>query len=214
MQKCIANTFVLKSFYIKVFGSLLLLVFVTQELYCQHDIGKYEYRWALWHPITALKIKQKLPTAMLVYKAVKSQKRLDTLENGGKLDAFRHTYVMAYLSKFVKVEKLKKLGIAHEKDNKLQFYKNKLEDGERPDSLACEMDLRNNALGFEIGKNFRNSVNDELLNAVIEHIKDGKAWYLKRNSENSYVTCENEVINMKFYLGSWFVPKCLISTNL
>lgn len=204
----------LKSLYIKVFGSLLLLFFVTQEAYSQHNISKYEYRWAFWHPIAALKIKRNLPEAMLVYKSVKSQKRLDTLEFGGKLDAFRHTYVMAYLCRYVKVKKLKKLGVAHEKGNKAQFFKNKLEFGERADSLACEMDLRNNGLGFKIGKDYRNTSKDELLNAVIAQIKEGKAWYLKRNNKNSYVTCENEVINMKFYLGMWFVPKCLISTNL
>lgn len=204
----------LKSFYIKVFGSLLLLLFVTQVVYCQHDISKYEYCWAFWHPIAALKIKRNLPEAMLVYKSVKSQKSLDTLEYGGKLDAFRHTYVMAYLCRFVKVKKLKKLGIAHEKDNKVHFFKMKLEFGERPDSLACEMDLRNNVLGFEIGKNFKNTSKDELLSAVIAQIKEGKAWYLKRNTKNRYITCENEVINIKFYLGKWFVPKCLISTNL
>ena len=204
----------LKSFYIKVFGSLLLLLYFTQAVYCQHDISKYEYCWAFWHPIAALKIKRNLPEAMLVYKSVKSQKSLDTLEYGGKLDAFRHTYVMAYLCRFVKVKKLKKLGIAHEKGNKAHFFKMKLEFGERPDSLACEMDLRNNALGFEIGKNFKNTSKDELLSAVIAQIKEGKAWYLKRNTKNRYITCENEVINIKFYLGKWFVPKCLISTNL
>lgn len=204
----------LKSLYIKVFGSLLLWLFVTQEVFCQHDISKYEFRWAFWHPISAIKIKRNLPEAMLVYKSIKSQKRLDTLENGGKLDAFRHTYVMAYLCRYVKVKKLKKLGIAHEKGNKAQFYKMKLEFGERADSLACEMDLRNNELGVEIGKQSGNSSKDELINIVITQIKEGKAWYLKRNINNTYVTCENEGINMKFYEGRWFVPKCLISTNL
>ena len=204
----------LKSVYIKVFGSLLLWIFVTQEVFCQHDISKYEFRWAFWHPIAAFKIKRNLSEAMLIYNSVKSQKRLDTLEYGGKLDAFRHTYVMAYLCRYVKVNKLKKLGIAHEKGNKKKFYKRKLEFGERADSLACEMDLRNNELGFEIWKHLGNSTKDELLNTVIAQIKEGKAWYLKRNINHIYVTCENEVINMKFYEKRWFVPKCLISSNL
>ena len=204
----------LKSYNHKGFRGVLLIFLITHTLFAQHAISKYEYRWAIWHPIAAIKIKKQLPEVMVVYKCVKSQKTLDTLEYGGKLDAFRHTFAMAYLSRFVKAKKLRKLGRAHEKGNKTQFFKNKLEFGERADSLACEMDLRNNELGLEIGKIAKKSSKDELLKAVIAQIKDGKAWYLKRNAAKSYVTCENEVINMKFYIGKWFVPKCLISSNL
>lgn len=204
----------LKSNYYKGFRSTLFILLFAHSICAQHDIGKYEYRWAFWHPIAAIKIKKQLPEVMLVYKDIKSQKTLDTLEFGGKLDAFRHTFAMAYLSKFVKVKKLRKLGIAHEKGNKAQFFKNKLEFGERADSLACEMDLRNNELGFEIGTNFKNKSKDDLSMTVISQIKDGKAWYLKRNGAKSYVTCEDDIINMKFYIGKWYVPKCLISSNL
>ncbi len=204
----------LKSSNHKGFRVVLFIFLITHTLSAQHAISKYEYHWAFWHPIAAIKIKKQLPEIMLVYKSVKSQRILDTLEYGGKLDAFRHTFAMAYLSKFVKAKKLRKLGIAHEKGNKSQFIKNKLEFGERADSLACEMDLRNNELGLKIGKIAKNNSKIELLNAVIAQIKEGKAWYLKRNEAKSYLSCENEVINMKFYIGKWFVPKCLISSNL
>lgn len=204
----------LKSSNHKGFRGMLFIFLINHALCAQHSVSKFEYRWAFWHPITAVKIEKQLPEVMLVYKRIKSQKIFDTLEYGGKLDAFRHTFAMAYLSKFVNPKKLRKLGRAHEKGNKAQFFKNKLEFGERADSMACEMDLRNNELGLEIGKIAKNSSKDELLKTVIAQIKDGKAWYLKRNAEKSYVTCENEVINMKFYIGKWFVPKCLISSNL
>lgn len=204
----------LKSSNHKGFRGVLIIFLLTHTLSAQHAISKYEYRWAFWHPIAAVKIKKQLPEVMLVYKSIKSQKILDTLEYGGKLDAFRHTFAMAYLSKFVNAQKLKKLGIAHEKGNKYQFFKNMLEFGERADSMACEMDLRNNELGLAIGKNFKSMSLEVIEKAVIDQIKDGKAWYLKRNNAKSYVTCENEAINMKFYIGKWFVPKCLISSNL
>lgn len=204
----------LKSLYNKSLLIALYCFLCNQNSYGQHHISKFEYRWAFAHPFSALKVKKHVAIAMLVYKDVKAQKLLDDLEYGGKLDAFRHTYTMAYLSLYVKPKKLKKLGEAHEKGNEAQFYKKKSEFGERPDSLASVMDLHNNSLGFEIGQNFNKSTKKELFSAVINAIKAGKAIYLKRNEANSYVTCNNEVLNMKFYIKAWYVPKCLIATNL
>ena len=74
-------------------------------MFSQHHISKYEKSWAVFHPFTALKIKKELTIAMKVYAEVRSSKLLDTLENGGKLDAFRHTYTMAYLSRKIKSSK-------------------------------------------------------------------------------------------------------------
>jgi hypothetical protein len=182
-------------------------------MFAQHDIGKYEFCWAFWHPFAALKVKHHLPKAMAVYKEVKQAKLLDTLEFGGRLDAFRHTFTMAYLAQRVKVKKLRKLGIAHEKGNKQQFKKLKLEFGERADSLACEMDLRNNEAGFAIGSSHKKETIADLKLIVLTQIQAGKAWYLKRNREYNYVSCNGEVIDMKVWAGIWNVPKCLIRTN-
>jgi hypothetical protein len=191
----------------------LLMLCCCSQLFGQHSISKYERCWALMHPFVALKIKKQLPSAMLVYKEVEQTKLLDTLAYGGKLDAFRHTYVMAYLARTVKVKKLRKLGIAHEKGNKKGFYKNKLEFAERADSLACEMDLRNNEAGFVIGAIHKQTTNEELKQIVLSEIKNGKAWYLKRNTTYQYLTCNGSTINLLDYKGIWYVPKCLIRTN-
>lgn len=196
------------------FVILISLVFCFEgQLVSQHDISKYEIRWAFFHPIASLKIKRHLPEAMTVYKEIKSSKQLDTLESGGKLDAFRHTFTMAYLCRFVKVKKLRKLGKAHEKGNKLHFFKNHQENGERADSLACEMDLRNNELGFIIGESQKNIKIDELKELVLVQIRQGNAWFLKKNSKNVYISCNNEPININLYKGKWFVPKCLVKSN-
>ena len=190
-----------------------LLVCCCIQLFGQHSISKYERCWALSHPFAALKIKKQLPKAMLVYKEVEKTKVLDTLAYGGKLDAFRHTYVMAYLARRIKVKKLRKLGIAHEKGNKRGFYKNKLEFAERADSIACEMDLRNNEVGFIIGKSHKQTTNEELKHLILSEIKNGKSWYLKRNATYQYITCNGKLINLLDYKGMWFVPKCLVNTN-
>ena len=160
-----------------------------------------------------MKVKKHLKEVMLVYKEVKQSKVLDTLESGGKLDAFRHCYAMAYLSRFVKVKKLRALGQKHEKGNELGFYKNKSEDGERADSLASVMDLRNNELGFLIGTNYQTVTKEELKKVILEQILLGNAWYFKKNGQNKYVSCNNEPILIEKYKYKWFIPKCLIKTN-
>lgn len=167
----------------------------------------------MFHPFAANKIRHLLPEAMLIYHEVKLSGRLDTNESGGKLDAFRHVFTMAFLSQRIKVRKLKKLGIAHEKGNKHHFYKDHQEFGERADSLASVMDLRNNDLGFEIGSHNQSVTKNELKLLVIEQIKLGNAWYLKRNAQNEYVSCENKPIKVENYREKWFLPKCLIKTN-
>lgn len=179
----------------------------------QHHISKYEKRWALWHPFSAVKIKKHLPEAMAIYKEVKTSKQLDTLESGGKLDAFRHSYSMAYLCRYVKVEKLRKLGKLHEKGNKFQFKKNQTEDNERPDSLACEMDLRNNQMGFLVGTKYKLSSVEVLKEQIVLNIKNGNAWILKKNAQNQYISCDNELILVNNYKNTWFLPKCLIRSN-
>lgn len=194
---------------------LLLLVFIWffKIGIAQHQVSKYEIRWAIAHPFAAYKIKRLLPKAQLVYKTIIKEKVLDGLESGGTSDAFRHSFTMAFLSQKIKVKKLRKLGLAHEKGNKYFFYKNKNEINERADSLACEMDLRNNELGFKIGVLNKKLSIDSLKNEIIHQIKSGNAWILRKNAQNEYVFYNNEPIFIENYKNYWFVPKCLIRSN-
>ncbi len=200
----------LKSKYI--FFMCLMIGFAA-TLFSQHEISKYEYRWAMLHPLAAKRVQKHLAEAMAVYKEVKNAKELDGFENGGTLDAFRHAFTMAYLARYVQIDKLRKLGKSHEKGNEYFFYKNHQEFGERADSLACVMDLRNNELGFEIGKKSKNVSKEELKNLIIEQIKQGNAWKLKKNSQNHYISCQNEAFLIENYKGKWFLPKCLVKSN-
>jgi len=200
----------LKSRYIV---TACLIIGIVIPVFSQHEISKYEYRWAILHPFAAKRVQKHLIEAMDVYKQVKDSKQLDGFESGGTLDAFRHAFTMAYLTRYVKVSQLRKLGRAHEKGNEYYFFKNRQEFGERADSLACVMDLLNNELGFEIGKKYKNASKEDLKNAIIDQIMAGNAWKLKKNSQNQYVSCENEPILMENYKGKWFLPKCLVKTN-
>lgn len=200
----------LKSKHIVIF---CLFFYTTANLFSQHDISMFEYRWAISHPFAAKKVKKHLTEAMDIYQIVKNSRQLDSFESGGTLDAFRHTFTMAYLSRYVKINKLRKLGKAHEKGNEYYFYKNHQEFGERADSLACVMDLRNNELGFEIAKRNKTVSKDTLKTIVIEEIKAGNAWKLKKNTRNLYISCQNEPILIESYKGKWFIPKCLVKSN-
>ena len=200
----------LKSKYITC---TFLIVGFAMSVFAQHEISKYEYYWAILHPVAAKRVQKHLIEAMDVYKEVKNSKQLDAFESGGTLDAFRHAFTMAYLARYVNVSSLRKLGQAHEKGNEIFFYKNHQEFGERADSLACLMDLRNNELGFEIGKKSKNASKEDLKNLIIEQINQGNAWKLKKNSQNQYISCQNEPILIENYKGKWFLPKCLVKSN-
>ena len=196
---------------------LFLLFLLLHGLSCQVTAQTLphgpELRWSLAHPFAALKIKHKLPLIRQSCQDIKAQQTLDTFISGGKLDAFRHTYAMAYLSQHISIRKLRKLGIAHEKVNYSDFRHTKLEDTERADSLACAMDLLNNELGFKLGRSFRDISPDSLKTLVIEAIRRGDASCLKRNVEGKYVRCDGTVLLLADYKGIWYIPKCLIKSN-
>ena len=191
----------------------IALVMSTSVFSQEHHISKYEKKWTLAHPFAAIKVNRLLKKAMIVYHNTKESKQLDAFESGGTLDAFRHSFTMAFLAQHIKTKKLRKLGVAHEKGNKYFFYKNHQEFGERADSLACEMDLRNNELGFLIGSKYKKLTIDSLKLEILSQIKEGNAWILKRNSQNMYVYCNNEAILIDNFKNQWFLPKCLIKSN-
>lgn len=192
---------------------MLVAILSKNTCFAQQHLSRYEFRWACFHPVAALKIKQQLPKALAVYNDMKKEAIPDAYNSGGKLDAFRHVYTMAFLARDIKPRKLRKLGMAHEKGNERQFRKGQQEEGERPDSLASEMDLRNNELGFMLGRDNKAVSDAALKDTVLKAIKDGEAWYLKRNARSEYVDCSGRPLNTALYRESWYVPKCLIRTN-
>ena len=174
---------------------------------------KQELYWAIWHPIAALKVKKIHKRVLIVYNKSDTKLLLDNYGNGGKLDAFRHVFFMSAFSQKIKVKKLRKLGIAHEKGNYHQFLKLGTENGEVPDSLGSVMDLSNNELGFKIGLENKKKTLEELKEEVIKEIKEGKAIVMKRKKTGAYVDCNNKIIDLELYKGKWFVPKCLVPSD-
>jgi hypothetical protein len=178
-------------------------------------LSKYEKRWAMVHPFAALKAKKLSRSIFEIYEQVKSSGQPDRYENGGKLDAFRHSFTMAVLSTKINSAKIKKLGEAHEKGNYLDFIKGRSEEGELPDSIGTIMDLKNNDVGISIGKMFRGKKAglSEIKNEVLNAIAAGNTFYIKRNASGTYLDCYNRPIDMDKFRSKWEIPKCLISTK-
>jgi hypothetical protein len=195
---------------------LITFIFFSIMLFGQKfgERSRYEKRWAFFHPLAALKVRKIYKLCLPHYEELQKSKALDGYKNGGKLDAFRHVFFMAAFSQKIKIRKLRKLGIAHEKGNYAAFLKDLKEDNELADSLSNEMDLKNNELGFKIGSANKKKDLKDLKDMVIEGIKKGEAFYFKRNSKGDYLTCSGEIINLELYKNKWFIPKCLITTDL
>ena len=194
----------------------LLIIFFALPIYAQnkafHNLSKYEKHWAIWHPFAALKIKKHQAEMYAVYAEVKQQHILDNFENGGKLDAFRHTFAMAYFSKFVRPGKLRKLGKAHEKANHWQFLHHLAdEDGELSDSLSSVMDLKNNDIALSLTKEVKKLSPEAIKQKVIELIRSGDVFIIKRNAQGQYIDCNNQIISPE-KLKIWNTPKCLVKS--
>lgn len=176
-------------------------------------LSKYEKRWALAHPFASIKVKKYTKQCRSIVAEISKTGVLDTFNNGGKIDAFRHTYTMAVLAQHLKVKKIRKLGVAHEKGNYLQFKNKTIEEGEIPDSLSCVMDLKNNEIGFEIGKDNPHVNGFDLTKLVIQKINCGHCFIIKRNENGEYVKCDNSILKLAYWQGIWSVPKCLVKSN-
>ena len=197
----------------KVF--IIIFIFLVDGMFAQKfsDRSCYEKRWAFFHPFAALKVKKIYKKCLPYYETMKKSNALDSFESGGKLDAYRHAFFMAAFTQKIKIRKIRKLGIAHEKGNYKHFLNGINEQGELPDSLSSVMDLQNNELGFVISEANKKTSLNILNSAVVFEIVKGKALYFKRNTSGLYLTCDEQIIILDNYRNKWFIPKCLIPTN-
>lgn len=192
---------------------LLILIYLPGISFAQREgRSKYEVRWALAHPFAAVKVKKLYKKALPFYMDSETRNQLDKYESGGKTDAFRHVFFMAVFSQKIKTRKIRKLGIAHEKANKLMYQKAKKEFGSVPDSMDTVMDLYNNEIGFTLGKENRKLDRAQLSVKVLEAIKQGKARMMKRDRSGNYLTCQGDLLKQED-LSKWVNAKCLVQTD-
>lgn len=189
-------------------------MFVTINCLSQPvKISRDELGWAFFHPFAAIKVNKISRQIGPVYEANKNTMQPDSFANGGRSDAYRHVFYMAAFAQKVRVKKLRRLGRAHEKANYRSFLRGGREEGERPDSLSCEMDLYNNELGFTIGNTNRKSDVQSLSQIVLRALQEGRGRIMKRNANGNYLNCEGQKIRTELFTGRWYVPKCLVASN-
>lgn len=164
--------------------------------------------WVISHLFSARKAFNITTSVEPVILQVKSQKQLDNYIHGGELDAFRHAYWMAALTKSIGKKKALSLGRAHEKGNYRDFRKKRNEEGILPDSLSSVMDLHNNKQGAMLAEK---TEYNELVRVIIDAVKSGKMKGLLRNNDGQLTDCSGNIPERN--LSQWYVPYCLVSTD-
>ena len=132
---------------------------------------------------------------------------------GGQVDALRHILWMALITQKYGARFARKLGVVHEKSNKLDFKKKKLEEYQLPDATSMMMDLLNNEIGIELGQRLTDVNITQLTEIVKQLVLDGKAWVIKKDTEGNFLDIDDKPIPKNLWLGKWNTPKVLVASN-
>ncbi len=173
-----------------------------------------EKMWVVLHPFIASKTRKLTNEAVSVSNEMKKDSALDGDASGGQVDAFRHGYWMALLSKNICWKKALRLGKAHEKGSFKKYKKGIAdEEGSRPDSVSSEMDLYNNNVGITLGRSNRKVSNDNLRMIVKNAVLSGKMMIIFKNAEGIALDSLGKPIDFSGLENYWRVPKILVSSD-
>ena len=172
-----------------------------------------EIWWVVTHPFITKKTLEISKQAKKIANSYINSDELDGDYNGGMVDAFRHTLWMSMLVQEIDYKAAYKLGLAHEKGNEIDFKKKILEEEKLPDSTSCEMDLRNNNIGIEIGEEYYGESIDTLISVVKNAVKTGRCWKIKKDSLGSFLDQKGLFIPENEWKGKWITPKVLVPSN-
>lgn len=197
----------------------ILLFFYTLQLQSQSNAVSFfklsspEKWWVIFHPFKAKKALIISQDALKVTDSISKSNLIKNDINGGRLDAFKHSYWMASLSQSIGDKPSLKLGFAHEKGNYKSFKRNKLEDGFLPDKISSEMDLYNNNLGANIAIEHGYVKKEDLIEIIIVKIKKGEMKMIKKDSQGNFLNCKGNIIPTDSFRDKWENDKCLIDSN-
>ena len=168
-------------------------------------ISRPEFFWALSHPFKVSRALSISKTALQITDSIETDSSLKD-RSGGQLDAFKHGLWMALLTQEIGRKAALKLGNAHEKANYLNYKRG------RPYSSHKHsvMDSLNNLTGANFGNEFKNR--KELISKIIDGIKSGNFYILKKNSKGQYVDCHGNIVIVDPFL--WERNECLIRSDL
>lgn len=176
------------------------------------SLSSPEKWWVVCHPFKAKKALTVSLRTLEVTDSIKKAGSIGIDMNGGKLDAFKHTFWMANMSQHIGQKASLKLGRAHEKGNYRSFLQGRPEDGVLPDKVSSDMDLFNNEAGAQLANNHPKASEDELILITIEKLQQGGLKTIKKD-QNVFLTCEGVPISEASLMGKWENDKCLIPSN-
>jgi len=206
-----------KSRFCTLFFVVMLLVLDTngQDKPNSHykKLSGPEKCWVILHPFIAKKAYRFSVQAREASKELLSDPLFDGDENGGQVDAFRHSFWMALLAQNIGWKRARSLGKAHEKGNYQSFKKGEFEEGQLADSAGSAMDLYNNAVGLEIGRSGKAVPVEELKRAVRDSVLAGKMQVIRKNAAGVALDCEGHAIDTAQYKNQWNIPKCLVGSD-
>ena len=199
---------------------LFLFLFISLNSFAQSNVKSFfelsspEKWWVVFHSFKAKKAFIVSKDAVHITDSIAKTNILGNDKNGGQIDAFKHSFWMASLTRKIGNRSAIKLGKAHEKGNYRTFKKNKQEDGFIPDKTSSEMDLYNNEVGAQITIDNSELKKEEIIDLIIFEIKNGKMKIVKKDKLGNFLTCEGESIPQKILKGKWENNKCLIYSNI
>ena len=176
-------------------------------------LSKPEKTWVIFHSFKAKKAYLISLEAESLKDSIKNTRVVGSDNNGGHLDAFKHSFWMARLTQSIGNRSAYSLGKAHEKGNYQTFKKGKLEDGFLPDKPSTDMDLFNNKVGIEIGEKFKSSPKHKLINIVIDSVLNGRMRVLLKDTNGNFLDCDKKRIPLDSLKNKWNTKKCLVPSN-
>jgi hypothetical protein len=195
-----------------IFFILSLALNATPRVKAWKELSRPEKMWTLFHPHKAKIVYRCAQRARFVTDSLEKAGAL-TDSNGGQLDAFRHAYWCGLMMQYLPERVVRRVGENHERGNYIDFRKGKLEEGERSDSIASVMDLRNNEAGISIALSEAERKNVSLIQIVINNIWNGKLCILKKDAEGNYLDKDDKLITLNEYKNKWYIPKCIVSSD-
>ena len=176
-------------------------------------ISLAEKGWVLRHPFIAKKAWNITERVRAVTDSLQKRSIPDQDDSGGKLDAFRHGFWMASLTKKIGPRRALSLGRAHERGNYHDFKKRRFEDSDIPDKAAGDMDLFNNVIGSVIGIELKEKDEKSVIDAVLLAIHDGKMKIILKDAEGRSCDSLMKPIPASAMKGKWDTPRVLVGSD-
>ena len=172
-----------------------------------------EKGWVVFHSLKAKKAFMISKEAQHITDSIAKQDLIGSDNNGGRLDAFKHSFWMARLTQGIGRRAALSLGKAHEKGNYITYKKSDLEDGLLPDKQSTDMDLYNNAVGNGIGIHHKKASKPVVMQLALDSLKQGKLRILLKDGQGNFLDCQLNKIPLDSLKNKWDTKKCLVPSN-